>query len=488
MPDTLVAPAFLSVPDHVVSGGAEAADLAGQIGLPLDPEQRLALDAMFAERSADKLAAFEFAIVAPRQNIKTHLLKAAAWADLILYGQQLVVWTAHEFNTAQEAFRDMVALVDGCSLLSQRVKRVVNGNGEEGIEFTSGQRLRFKARTKGGGRGLTGDVVILDEAFALQPAHMGSLLPTMAAKSVDGNPQVRYASSAGLIGSAVLRSVRDRGRPGGDPALAYVEWCAPEVECPNPHCTHMAGSPDCVYDDRSLWQAANLALGRRIDPEFVATMRNALPPEEFAREFLGWWDEPALGVDGLPLEAWQACADRQAGITEPCSLAFDVAPGHTSAAIVVAGGALHVTEHRYGTAWLPGRLLELLEQHDVRAVGFDPAGPAGALLHDLEKAGLTIRGPKTPRGQLVAVEGRESAQACEAFLAAAVGQTLVHRDESALNAAVSGAGRRQVGDSWKWSRRDSTVDISPLVAATLAHWLDDQLRSNANREWFGGWA
>lgn len=488
MPDTLVAPAYLTVPEHTVSAGSDAADLAEQIGLPLDPEQRLALDAMFAERSREKLAAFEFAIIAPRQNIKTHLLKASAWADLLLYDQRLVVWTAHEFNTAQEAFRDMVALVDGCPLLSSRVKRVVNGNGEEGIEFTSGQRLRFKARTKGGGRGLTGDVVILDEAFALQPAHMGSLLPTMAAKSLEGNPQVRYASSAGLIGSAVLRSIRDRGRPGGDPALAYVEWCAPEIDCPNPHCTHQPGEDGCVYDDRALWQAANLALGRRIDPEFVAAMRRSMPPEEFAREFLGWWDEPAIGVDGLPAEVWAACANRKAAIAEPCALAFDVAPGHLSASIVTCGGALHVAEHRYGTAWLPEQLLAHAAEHEVRGIGFDPTGPAGALLPDLEKAGLTVRGPKNPKGQLVVIEGREAAQACENFLAAAVSRTLVHRDESALNTAVSGAGRRQVGDSWKWSRRDSTVDISPLVAATIAKWLDDQARSGANREWFGGWA
>ena len=38
-------------------------------------------------------------------------------------------------------------------------------------------------------------------------------------------------------------------------------------------------------------------------------------------------------------------------------------------------------------------------------------------------------------------------------------------------AAVGGASRRTVGDGWKWSRKDSTVDVSPLVAATYAHWM-----------------
>jgi hypothetical protein len=42
-----------------------------------------------------------------------------------------------------------------------------------------------------------------------------------------------------------------------------------------------------------------------------------------------------------------------------------------------------------------------------------------------------------------------------------------------LNDALAGARRRRLGDAWAWDRRDSTVDISPLVAATLArHGLD----------------
>lgn len=476
--ETLVTPAHCWVPEHGSTAGPEVAGLADRIGLPLDPEQKLALDAMYAERPDGRLVALEFAIVAPRQNIKTHLFKAAAWGDLLLFDQNLVVWTAHEFNTAMEAFRDMCQLVEGCSEISRRVKRIVNANGDEGIEFTSGQRLRFKARTKGGGRGITGDRVFLDEAFALQAAHLGSLLPTMAAKSATGNPQVRYGSSAGLIYSEMLRRLRDRGRPGGDPGLIWLEWCAGEKPCATVGCDHRFGTAGCALDDRELWQEANLAMGRRIDPEFIAVMRRSLPPEEFAREFLGWWDEPVIGGGGIPADSWAACADRKAKISEPCVLAFDVAPGHMSGAIATCGGPVHVTEHRAGTAWIVEELGKRTKEHDVSAVGMDPTGPAGALLPDLEKAGFVIRTSKTPDGLLVLLDGRESTQACEGFLSGVVDRTLVHRDELALNTAVEGAGRRQVGDSWKWSRRDSAVDICPLVAATIAKWLYGQARSS----------
>jgi hypothetical protein len=41
----------------------------------------------------------------------------------------------------------------------------------------------------------------------------------------------------------------------------------------------------------------------------------------------------------------------------------------------------------------------------------------------------------------------------------------------ALDVAVAGAARVFVGDAWKWVRKNSTVDISPLVAATVGLWV-----------------
>jgi hypothetical protein len=48
--------------------------------------------------------------------------------------------------------------------------------------------------------------------------------------------------------------------------------------------------------------------------------------------------------------------------------------------------------------------------------------------------------------------------------------TLRHIPHPALSAALAGAGKRPLGDAWAWDRRGTSVDISPLVAATLARW------------------
>lgn len=492
MPEgTIVRPAHLWVPEAAISSsGGEAADLAEMAGMHLDPEQRLAVDAILSERADGTWAGIDSAIICPRQNMKTFILKAIALSDLFLFDARLVIWSAHLFPTAQEAFRDLENIISGTPEFSRRVKRIDRANGEEGIELVGDRRLKFKARSKTGGRGLTGDRVILDEAFAIGPSEIGSLYPTLSARP---NPSVVYASSAGMLGSAVLRSLRDRGRKGGDDSLVWVEWCARPGECKTDQCNHRPGTEGCILDDHERWIEANPAAHpgprQRITIRYLESERRTLPAEEFMRERLGWWEDPVSGESGISQEIWAARGDRNAVITEPCTLALDVAPGHTAGAILTCGGALHVVDHSPGTSWIIPRLLELNKAHDVAAIGLDPSSPAGALIPDLEKAGFTVRHPSTnPNGKLVLLAGRESVQACEAFLSSVLDGTLTHRDEIALNAAVEGAGRREVGDSWKWSRKDSTVDICPLIAATIARYLWVTMPEKKSTELMAAWA
>lgn len=458
--DQGTAPAHLWVPEFDATNGDLAAEVGADLGMDPDPDQRLILDAVYGYRSGEpsKPACFEVAVLAPRQNIKTSTLEIAALTDLFVFGVPLHIWTAHLFKTARETFMHMVQLIDSNREYRRLCKPPRTANGSEQIELLSGEQIQFHARSKGGGRGLTAPRVTLDEALFLQPMDMGALLPTLATRD---DAQVRYGSSACLVSSEVLRGVRDRGRGGNDPSLAYVEWCAELRPCLSPTCAHTVGSEGCALDDRELWAQANCALHRRITEDTLAKLRRSLPPQEFAREFLGWHEDPVVGAAGLSADDWEACADRDADLETPVTLALDVAPMMASASIVACGRALHVAEHRRGVAWVVDRLVELVDQHEPIAVGLDPAGPAGALIADLANAGVDV----------VPLDGRESVQACGAFLAAVLDRSLVHRDEHALNDAVLGAGQRQVGDAWKWSRRDSTVDISPLVAATVARFL-----------------
>ena len=461
----LVAPLFSWVPDYDYTLGAEVAEVASMAGLIPDPEQRLILDAAFGVRGSTS-AARDIGIVAPRQNLKTGTLKAMALGWLFVTEQRLIVWSAHEFGTSQEAFRDMCELIESTPDLDREVKQIHRGNGDEAIELTDDRRLKFKARTKGGGRGLTGNRIVLDEAMYLKAAHMGALVPTLRAVP---DPQLVFAGSAGMADSHVWRAIRDRGRAGGDPSLAYNEWAsdAQPGGCLTEDCTHEVGSEGCALDDIDRLLRSNSAIRRRrITLETLAADRRTMPVEEYARETLGWWDEPGEVDNGLSVDGWTALGPQ--GDEDPPKptgalvLGIDVAPGHAAASIVaIGGGVLELIERRPTAAWLPERVAELVAKHKPTAVAYDPAGPIGSLIPDFTRAGVVL----TP------VEGKDSVRAVGAFLAAVSERSFRHRGEDEFTAAVAGARRRQVGDGHKWSRKDSTVDITPLVAATVALWV-----------------
>lgn len=492
---TLVEPAYRSVPAYRRTLGPEVADLARLADFGPDPEQEMGLDAIFAIDDRARSVAFEVAIIACRQNLKTGLFKQAALGWLFVTDERLIVWSAHEFRTAQEAFRDLEELITGSDVLRRRVKHIYRGNGDEAIELTTGARVIFKTRTKGGGRGLSGRKVILDEGFALQSMHMGALLPTLSAQP---DPQVLYGSSAGLAESSVLRGVRDRGRAGKDARLAYLEWCslpAAEVCKDGEHCTHRLDVEGCGCDDPANWQMGNTAMGRRrangtgIAQETIAAERRALPPEEFGRERMGWWDDPGEDAHPFPVDEWTKRVDLEAARPKRPALAVAITLDRSMSAIGSAGRVddlshVDVLDHRAGTGWTVDRIVELYDEVDACVLVLDPSGPAGALEKDLTEKDATGQAkfstkPENGERRLQIVSAREYAQGCGALVDDTDNNAIRHRGRPELNAAAKGVRTRTLADAYVWSRKDSSADVTPLEVVTLArigfatHGLDE---------------
>lgn len=444
-------PRVSALPAFSTSAGREAVDLAETAGLVLDPWQRFVLEHALGEKENGRWSAFEVAVIVSRQNGKGALLEARELFGLFLGGEQLILHSAHEFKTAQEAFRRVLALVENTDALRKRVARVRTSHGEEGIELVTGQRLRFIARSRGSGRGFTGDCVILDEAMILGDEAMAALLPTMSARP---NPQLWYTASAGDHNSTQLGRVRRRGVKGDDPALAFFEWSA-------------SGVAD--HDDPATWADTNPGLGIRMTVEHIARERAAMGPTEFARERLGIGTYP---VDGegwavIPADVWATLSDPESRRDGRVAFAVDMTPERSHVAVGVAGrrddGRLHVeiVDHRAGAAWVVDRVVELLDRWDPVAVVIDPSSPAGSLIAPLTAAGV----------ELVTPNAREVGQACGQFYDAVTEPAdLVHIDQAPLNHALAGALKRTLGDAWAWDRRNVGVDICPLVAVTLAAW------------------
>jgi hypothetical protein len=453
-------PRVRSVPDYSFTSGPEAVELSAAAGLVLDPWQAACVDDILAENDAGKWLTFESALLVPRQNGKGAILECIEVADLFLFGAKLILHTAHEFKTAQEAFRRVLFLVENNDSLRKKVARVRTSHGEEGIELTAaagGGRLRFLARSGGSGRGFSADRLIYDEAYALPEETVAASLPTMSARP---NPHVVYTSSAALDKSVVLRRVMARGRREDDrrpdEGLAYNEFSA---------------DPKCDLDDRDEWLRANPATSTgRIRLDFVAKERAAMSDVTFGRERLGIVDE-SKNATVVDLEAWAAAGDPLSQPFDPVCFAVDIGPDAAFTSIAVAGatpsGKVHVevVDRRRGTGWVTDRLEELRDRWNPSAIVIDPIGPVGSLLPSFAVAGLDI----TELGM------REHARACGLFKVLVEEGKLVHKDQPGLTAALESARKRDAGEAgaWLWNRRDET-DISPLVAVTLAAFAQSQ--------------
>lgn len=447
----------------------ECVQLCEQAGLELDDWQAYALERILkTSGKAKRWAASEAGVVVPRQNGKGGILEALELSSLYskLVRIPLTIHSAHQFDTSLEAFHRLVHLIEDTPAMFAQVAtnkrgepKITYSHGDEGIEMRDGRRIRFRTRTKGGGRGFSCGRLILDEAMVLAEMAFGALLPTLSAQP---DPQVIYTGSAvdQLVHEhgVVLARLRKRALDGG-PNLVYLEWAADaEID-----------ELDRVIDDRAEWHKANPAMGIRIGEGFIETERAAMDSRTFGVERLGVADWPPVDAHDksvLDLATWLALADPGSQLLEPVVLAFDVTPDRSRATISAAGrrpdGNFHVetADARPGTGWLPARLHELAVRWAPEAIVCDGASPASAILKPLEAFGIE---PEL-------LSAREYGEACGLFFDLVAQGHLRHLGSPELQAAVRNASKRPLGEAWAWSRRLSAGDISPLVAATIALW------------------
>lgn len=404
-----------------------------------------------AVRADESWAAAEVAEIVSRQNGKNAIVEARELFGLVILNE-MIIHTSHLFTTTRESYARLLSLVEGHpDVKDQLVYSVASPASGYEMRFRDGGRIRFIARSRSSGRGLTGDLLVFDEAQDLSDDAQGALLPTISARP---GAQAWYQGSAPNDTSEVLHRIRARGRSGSDDRLAYLEYSA---------------DPDAAPDDRAAWQEANPALGIRITEEAIEAELGAMSTEMFLRERLSVSPDLTIGGRVISREVWNACLDESTSPVGVVAYAIDVSPDREAATLAVAGRSVHggthleVIEHRKGTAWLVGRVREVQAKWGG-AVGVASGSPAASLIPELEAAGV----------QLVEVSTAEHAQACGAFFDAATEQELKHRGDPALNSAVDGAERKFYGDAWLWSRRAAAADITPLVAVTLAKWAYDQ--------------
>lgn len=461
------------------------------LGIELMPWQRWWLIHVL-ELLADGTLRFRTVVLlVARQNGKSTVLQVLSLWFMFVVAAPLVIGTAQDLDTAEELWADAVSLAQDVPDLNEQISRVNQTNGKKALELRSGERYKVRAASRRGGRGLSGNLVLLDELrehqswdawAAVTKTTMAQVLALIVA-----------ASNAGDAASVVLRYLRmlahaALGDPDGlaeleddlEPDADDVDLDDIDVDDDTLGIFEYSAPPGCGIRDRDGWAMANPALGYRIAEKTIASAARTDPEWVFRPEVLCQWLDGAR-EGPFPPGAWEAGAtsidpkvDPDADIDDPTApLCIDVSWDRSTTYI---GGAawrpdglpqVEVVAMRTGTDWVLDWIKD--PDHPERAkrryVIQSKRAPATSLIEPLREAGIDI------------VEWDGVAGTAELYdrVRSAVGEgtagaQLRHLRQPVLDAAAMNAATRPVGDSWAWDRRRSPVHAAPLVAVTGALW------------------
>lgn len=449
-------PRVAHAPEFHWSHADDAAFLASSYGLTPDPWQQVVLEAWLGERKDGKWSASRCGLAVPRQNGKNGILEVRELYGMVALGEKFL-HSAHEVKTARKAFVRLASFFENARKfpeLAAMVKDIRKTNGQEAIILNNGGSVEFVARSKGSARGFTVDVLVMDEAQELSDEALEAMLPTISA-APQGNPQTILTGTPpapGMNGEVFTR-VRDAGVLGKGKRQAWHEWSIP-------------GPVD--VKDREFWYAVNPALGRRLNVEVIDDELAQMSPDGFMRERLGMWSL-GNGEEIIDAATWldTRINPEDAPTVGRVSFALDMTPDRR--VIAISACRWHGDEPRHielvkheatssGVAWVVDWIVE--RWPTASAVVIDGQSPAVTLLPEL--ISRKVRPTVTNYADMV--------KACGLFVDALRDDGITHIEQPALDAAVAGAKKRNIGQGggWGWDRRTNDVDLSPLVSATLA--------------------
>jgi hypothetical protein len=465
-------PRVSNYPAYDLSAAPEIIDLAATAGLHLDEWQRYVLTHGLGMHADGEWTARRVSCWVPRQNGKGAIIEALELAWLFLLDEELIIHSAHQHRTSQRAYVRLEKLIRRTPSMLRRVKSFRQANGEQQIELHDGRMLQYVTRSRTAVRGFSTAKLVLDEAQELTSEQMAAIGPTVSAMP---NSQIWFFGTPPDDQSAWVYGLKEDGES-GRPRLAHFDWGVDLVaEAPGTY--EKAADIELAY-------AANPAMGDapgcRIEPAGVEDeYRPSGLGVKYPQERLGAWKPRALEGGGvIDPRVWSDLADAASRRDGDVALAVDVTPLRTHASITMYGvrtdglGHVQVVTYGEGVDWVVGKLAELKRVLDPVAIGLDPKGGASSLLGELEAAGIKAPADSEhpERGDLALPLAHEVAQATGQFIDAVHERRLRHVGQLELTSAVTNAKTRPLLDAVAWGRKQSNVDISPLVSATLARW------------------
>lgn len=451
-------------------------------------------------------------LLVARQNGKSTLMQVLALWRMFAEGAPLVIGTAQSLDIAEEQWAGAVEIAEGIPELAELIEHVDRTNGKKALRLDSGERYKVAAASRRGGRGLSGDLVLLDELREHQNWQAwGAVTKTTMARKL---AQIWAASNAGDMASVVLRRLRSLahralGWPDGkdgmddldklgdsqdettevDDSLGIFEW---------------SSAPGRGVWDREGWAEANPSLGYTIDLRSIAAAASTDPEWVFRTEVMCQFVN-MLGTGPFPTGSWAATLDAKNDRAErevtrdldrPACYGIDMSHDRTMVYIALAfwdtEGRIRgeIVAQRAGPDWVLPWLLSPARKIAPTHVAFQRRGaPISSMWGEFEDAGIEV----TPWGEdkLAGWHGAVYDMIRKAATdESPKGETddefrdrvrISHGAQPVLDVAASTAQIKPVGDGWVIDRKASPADASPLLAfiAAVGLLLTNPSASNA---------
>jgi hypothetical protein len=436
--------------------GNEVAEFARQIEMPLMEWQQYLIDEASKVKEDGKWAYKNVLAIAARQNGKTHLLRMRILAGLFLWDEELQIASAQTRDLSLETFRKVVEVIENYDWLRRKVKHVTRANGREEIQLKNGMRYKIVASNSGGARGLSSDLVILDELRQQKTYDAYSALVfTMNARP---NSQFWGISNAGDHYSIVLNAMRQRAldkiEKDLDDPMCFMEWSA---------------SPNRKLSDVEGWKEANPALGQTITIDALKA-RLSDPPEIFQTEVLCQWVETMNGA--WQMGTWNTCMQPNLVLKpdRPTWLGVEISPERNTWALTgaqiledksIAVGLMEFVEsdNPIDDLHIAGRISEWAKHYNAEAVVANRF-TGDSVVAKLRQSGINAE----------VIQGSKYYQACDEVLSAMSGGRLAHSNQPDLTASINSC-IKKTNDSGAWyvmRRKVSTGAISMILAVHKA--------------------
>lgn len=463
--DHFPAPAYSPERDpSYLSEGEEIARVARLIGLELMPWQRHVVD-IATEYRLDSLGRRIYhygkvLISVPRQSGKTTLMTPVRLHRILTRQQIDCFSTAQTGKAARDRILKMVDFVETGPLGG--LFKPLRSNGAEGLQVRGNRsKITRFSPVLGALHGETPHLVDFDEIWkyteALGDALLGGASPGQI--TLDGQGQIWMISTKGTAQSTFMNKWVESGETGADTSLAYFAWQMPANMDP---------------DDPATWWAFHPALGNTITEDKLREEMYAdgLSRSERIRAYMNL--TTTVDVSIIDPEVWESMTvepDRRPALSE-VGIGIEVAPGNACAAVVAAWWddddrpVVRVLHQAPGTAWLAGYVKWLHDEHGIKSVAADDAGPVKRITDQLHPAGTAADEAIVPVTRLNLAE--RSTADLTLIAAARDDRTLKHDGSTVLAQAVAAAQLRVTNGVERIDRDRSLGPVPSLIAASCA--------------------